>query len=71
MMNTFKITRHPPYEKVLTDCMKGDLTIFARQDGIEAMWAVVDPIIERWESIPALNSLIILREAGGQRMRMN
>jgi len=35
--------------------MKGDLTIFARQDGIEAMWAVVDPIIERWESIPAIN----------------
>ncbi len=53
--DSFKITRHPPYEKVLTDCMKGDLTIFARQDGIEAMWAVVDPIIERWESIPALN----------------
>jgi glucose-6-phosphate 1-dehydrogenase len=42
-----------PYERLLLDCMKGDQTLFARQDGIEAMWSVVDPIIERWESTPA------------------
>ena len=41
------------YERLLLDCMKGDLTLFARQDGIEAMWSVVDPIINRWENIPA------------------
>jgi hypothetical protein len=35
------------------DCMKGDQTLFARQDGIEAMWAVVDPITRRWEDAPA------------------
>jgi len=40
------------YEKLLLDCMKGDQTLFARQDGIEAMWAVVDPIIQRWEEVP-------------------
>ncbi|MDH4029155.1 MAG: glucose-6-phosphate dehydrogenase, partial [Nitrospirota bacterium] len=39
-----------PYERLLLDCMKGDQTLFARQDGIEAMWSVVDPIIKRWES---------------------
>ena len=39
-----------PYERLLLDCMKGDQTLFARQDGIEAMWSVVDPIIERWEN---------------------
>ncbi len=37
-----------PYERLLLDCMKGDQTLFARQDGIEAMWSVVDPIIKRW-----------------------
>lgn len=42
-----------PYERLLLDCMKGDRTLFARQDGIEAMWAVVDPIIKRWEDNPA------------------
>ena len=41
-----------PYERLLLDCMKGDQTLFARQDGIEAMWAVVDPIIKRWEENP-------------------
>ncbi len=42
-----------PYERLLLDCMKGDQTLFARQDGVEAMWSIVDPIIERWENTPA------------------
>ena len=42
-----------PYERLLLDCMKGDRTLFARQDGVEAMWSVVDPIIERWENTRA------------------
>jgi glucose-6-phosphate 1-dehydrogenase len=42
-----------PYERLLLDCMKGDQTLFAREDEIEAMWAVVDPIIKRWKEIPA------------------
>lgn len=41
-----------PYERLLLDCMKGDQTLFARQDSIEAMWAVVDPIINRWGNRP-------------------
>jgi len=41
------------YERLLIDCLKGDQTLFARQDGIEAMWAVVDPIIKRWEEYPS------------------
>ncbi len=41
-----------PYERLLLDCMKGDQTLFARQDGIEAMWSVIDPIIQRWDNIP-------------------
>jgi glucose-6-phosphate 1-dehydrogenase len=44
----------PPmaYERLLLDCLKGDLTLFVRQDQIEAMWEVVDPIISRWEGQP-------------------
>ena len=34
------------------DCIKGDLSLFVRQDSVEAMWAIVDPILERWEGIP-------------------
>jgi glucose-6-phosphate 1-dehydrogenase len=45
----FHVEPQPPYERLLLDCVKGDQTLFARQDGVEAMWAVVDPVIERGE----------------------
>jgi glucose-6-phosphate 1-dehydrogenase len=34
-----------PYERLLGDAMKGDATLFAREDMVEAEWRVVDPII--------------------------
>jgi glucose-6-phosphate 1-dehydrogenase len=33
------------YERLLTDAMKGDQTLFVRQDAVEAAWAIVDPIL--------------------------
>lgn len=47
--DTFHIRRHPPYERLLVDCMKGDLTLFVRQDGVEAAWKIVDPLIDYWD----------------------
>jgi glucose-6-phosphate 1-dehydrogenase len=41
---TFKRPNHQPYERLLLDVMKGDLTLFVREDTIEQMWSVVDPI---------------------------
>src|SRR6266852_1364329 len=35
----------PPYERLLRDAMKGDSTLFVREDSVEAAWAVVDPIL--------------------------
>lgn len=49
---TFDIKSYMAYYRLLIDCMKGDLTLFARQDGVEAMWSVVDPITDRWENTP-------------------
>ena len=51
----FQTTSPPAYERLLLDCAKGDLTLFVREDQIEAMWEVVDPVIQRWESIPPKN----------------
>ena len=34
------------YERLLGDAMAGDATLFARQDVVEAAWAIVDPIID-------------------------
>jgi glucose-6-phosphate 1-dehydrogenase len=44
------VTRSPtetmtPYERLLGDAMRGDLSLFARQDAIEAQWAVVNPVL--------------------------
>jgi len=33
------------YERLLGDAMAGDPTLFAREDAVEAAWAVVDPIL--------------------------
>ena len=35
-----------PYERLLGDAMKGDATLFARRDGVEAAWHIVQPILE-------------------------
>ncbi len=34
------------YERLIGDAMLGDPTLFARQDGVEAAWRIVDPILE-------------------------
>ena len=33
------------YERLLGDAMDGDAALFARQDAVEASWAIVDPIL--------------------------
>ena len=45
-------SRHPrpeemeAYERVLTDAMAGDATLFARQDYVEEAWRIVDPVLK-------------------------
>jgi glucose-6-phosphate 1-dehydrogenase len=33
------------YERLLGDAMVGDVTLFARQDAVEAAWKIVDPVL--------------------------
>jgi len=43
------------YERLLLDCMRGDATLYAHGESVEAAWRLVDPIIQAWkedESIP-------------------
>ena len=37
------------YERLIMDAMRGDPTLFTRNDEVEAQWRIIDPIIERWE----------------------
>ena len=40
------------YERLIMDAMRGDATLFTRDDEVEAQWTIVDPILEGWESQP-------------------
>lgn len=33
------------YERLLTDALTGDATLFVRADAVEAAWVVVEPIL--------------------------
>jgi glucose-6-phosphate 1-dehydrogenase len=50
-LTELKVVNHPrgdemgAYERLLGDAMAGDGTLFAGQDGVEAAWAVVQPIL--------------------------
>ena len=34
------------YERVLGDAMRGDATLFAREDYVEEAWRIVDPVLK-------------------------
>jgi glucose-6-phosphate 1-dehydrogenase len=36
------------YERLILDTMRGDATLFARNDEVEAAWAICDPILQAW-----------------------
>jgi glucose-6-phosphate 1-dehydrogenase len=34
------------YERLLGDAMKGDATLFAREDCVEEAWRIIDPVLK-------------------------
>ncbi|HWE10948.1 MAG TPA: glucose-6-phosphate dehydrogenase [Solirubrobacteraceae bacterium] len=36
------------YERLILDAMRGEATLFTRNDEIEALWGIVDPILAAW-----------------------
>lgn len=38
------------YETLLLDAIRGDATLYTRQDMVEASWGVVEPILEVWQN---------------------
>ena len=38
------------YERLITDAMRGDATLFTRNDEVEAQWTICDPILAGWEA---------------------
>jgi len=48
MDESFKTPQLDAYERLLTDVIKGNLTLFMRRDELDAAWRWVDPIREAW-----------------------
>ena len=46
VMENESTDRLDAYERLIGDAMEGDTTLFARQDAVEAAWAIVEPVIE-------------------------
>ena len=40
------------YETLLHDCMVGDMTLFHREDSVDASWRIVNPILDVWGALP-------------------
>jgi glucose-6-phosphate 1-dehydrogenase len=37
------------YERLILDAMRGEATLFTRNDEIEALWGIIDPILTAWD----------------------
>ncbi len=40
------------YERLILDAMRGEATLFTRNDEVEAQWEICDPIVKTWEGTP-------------------
>jgi glucose-6-phosphate 1-dehydrogenase len=40
------------YERLIIDAMRGEATLFTRNDEVEAQWTICDPILKAWEQLP-------------------
>jgi len=38
------------YERLILDAMRGEATLFTRNDEVEAQWRICDPIVSAWEA---------------------
>jgi len=36
------------YERLILDAMRGDATLFTRNDEVDAQWSIIDPILAAW-----------------------
>jgi glucose-6-phosphate 1-dehydrogenase len=61
---TFLSESPEAYERLIMDAMRGDATLFTRDDEVEAQWQICDPILRAWaeHDEPQLTEY----EAGGQ-----
>ena len=55
------------YERLILDAMRGDATLFTRNDEIEALWGIIDPILTAWHDDPTIPLAGYPSGSGGPR----
>jgi len=45
------------YERLIMDAMRGDATLFTRNDEVDAQWSIIDPVLEAWRGADGDGSL--------------
>ncbi len=64
---TFLSQSPEAYERLITDAMRGDATLFTRNDEVEAQWRICDPIVKYWSPTnPETQGPLSTYEAGSQ-----
>jgi glucose-6-phosphate 1-dehydrogenase len=49
---TFLSESPEAYERLIMDALRGDATLFTRNDEVEAQWRICDPILQAWQQSP-------------------
>ena len=40
------------YERLILDAMRGDATLFTRNDEVDEQWRIIDPVVQAWQESP-------------------
>jgi glucose-6-phosphate 1-dehydrogenase len=48
-------TQPEAYETLLEDVIEGNATLFMRADQVESAWAIIDPVMQVWQSKPPID----------------
>lgn len=49
--SSFDTPLRDAYERLILDTVRGDASLFARDDEVEAAWALITPILEAWRDL--------------------
>ena len=58
------------YERLIQDAMRGEATLFTRDDEVIAQWSIIDPILKAWQRGQAAGGGVpgrLARPARGRR----
>ena len=57
------------YERLILDAMRGEATLFTRNDEVDAQWSIIDPILQAWKEGQPPHDRVRGRLAGPVRGR--